>query len=395
MAIEHINLHLVLLLTIGFMSASLFGYIALRLKMSAIIGYLVGGFLIGPYSPVFVANPQLAESLAEIGVILMMFSVGMQFRWRDVIRSKKVTIPGGLLQTAAITMLGLLLFVVSGFSLEAGLVFGICLGVASTVVLVRQLMENRLLHTPQGKLCMGWLIIEDKIAVVSLLLLPLIANGEFGEGKLLFNAIGALLYLFIKFFLVIYLLYLVGKRIAGFVIEKVEATSSRELFTITILALAFMFTGFANLCGISIVIGAYLAGIVIGEINMHDKVTAHILPIKEAFIVLFFLAMGMLFDVRAIFSHFTLFALTLGIILVAKPVSAYFITKGFNRSKKEALTVAFALAQIGEFSFILAEEATRYKIFPDYAYDLIVATALISIAINPFLFKRISQATEG
>ncbi len=396
MVTEHLNLNLITLLAAGFLSASIFGYIARRFNVSTIIGYLVGGFFIGPYSPFFTANIKLAESVAEIGVILMMFSVGMQFHWRDVLGAKKVTMPGGFLQTAVITIFGLLLFAAAGYSLESGLIFGICLGIASTVVLVRQLADNKLLDTTQGKLCMGWLIIEDKIAVVSLVLIPTLAEGSFGQGKLFLSALASFVFVFFKFFLLVYLLFIAGKPFARFILEKVQALRSRELFTITVLALAFMFTELANIgFGISIVIGAFLAGIVIGEVNMHDKINSHILPIKEAFIVLFFLAMGMLFDLKAVFASFPLFIATLSIILIIKPLSAYLIAKGFHRTKGEALTVAVALAQIGELSFILAEESNRYQILPDPAYDVLVACAIISIAINPFLFKRLGEVRKS
>jgi CPA2 family monovalent cation:H+ antiporter-2 len=383
MMIEHLNLHLVLLLTAGFVSASFFGYIAHRLDVSPILGYLVAGFFIGPYSPFYVGNVALAESLAEIGVILMMFSVGLKFSWSDIVGAKKVAIPGGLLQTASIACFGTLLFLAVGYGLQGGIIFGVCLGVASTVVLIRCLSENNLINTPQGHLCVSWLILEDKIAVATLLLLPTLAITE----NPLLSISTSLVWLFIKFFVLVLVLFTAGKWLSKRILEKVAATKVRELYTITVLALAFCFAEMSNaIFGISIVIGAFMAGIVIGKTDAGQQVSSHIRPIKEAFIVLFFLTIGMLFDIKGILDNFPLFAGTLVIILIAKPLTAYVISKGFGRSRRDALTVAVALAQIGEFSFILAEEANRYQILPDIGYDVLVACALVSIACNPFLF---------
>ncbi len=387
MGIEHINVHLILLLTVGFASAALLGFIALRMHLSPILGYLVAGYLIGPYSPGFVADVKLSEQLAEIGVILMMFSVGMHFTWSDLLQVKKVAIPGALLQTIFATLLGAILFISAGYTLQAGIIFGLCIGVASTVVLIRGLTENHLLNTAQGHLCVGWLILEDKLTVLALLLLPIIAEQPIGEGLLVPVVLGSFVMIFIKFALLVLLLFTVGQWLAKRVLNQVVKTGSEELFTITILALAFIFAEVANLVfGMSIVIGAFLAGIAIGRTDIRHKVSDNIRPIKEAFIVLFFVAMGMLFDPKAIYEHFYLFVLTLAIILLAKPLAAYVIAKGFHRSNEEALTVAVALAQIGEFSFILAEEANRYRMFPDFGYDLLVACAFISISLNPYLF---------
>lgn len=385
---EHLNIQLILLLTVGFASASILGYLAHRLHVSPILGYLVAGYLIGPFSPGFVADLKIAEQLAEIGVILMMFSVGMHFTWDDLVKVKKVAIPGAFLQTFTAAFLGMLLFMVMGQTMQAGIIFGLCIGVASTVVLIRGLTENHLLNTSQGHLCVGWLILEDKITVVALLLLPTFAVTPIGQGLLLSSVLGSFALIFAKFFLLVFLLFTVGKRLAKIILEKVVKTGSQELFTITVLALAFVFAEVANLVfGMSIVIGAFLAGIAIGQTDVRHEVTQNIRPIKEAFIVLFFLAMGMIFDPKAIYEHFVLFVATLAIILLAKPLSAYVLAKGFGRTSREAITVAVALAQIGEFSFILAEEANRFKILPDFGYDVLVACALVSISLNPFLFK--------
>ncbi len=388
MVIEHINIQLILLLTVGFASASFFGYIAHRLHLPAILGYIIGGYLIGPYSPGYVADLKIAEQLAEVGVILMMFSVGLHFTWKDLLKVKNVAIAGAIFQTAVATVLGTLLFISSGQSIQSGIIFGFSIAVASTVVLIRGLTDNKLLQTPQGHLCVGWLVLEDLITVVLLLLLPTLALASTGQDLAVANVVQFVAIVLGKFLLLLVLLFTVGKWAARHILEKVVKTGVQELFTISVLALAFVFAEIANFgFGMSIVIGAFLAGIIIGQTDVRHQVTENTRPIKEAFIVLFFLSMGMLFNLNAIYENFLLFILTLSIILIAKPLAAYVLAKGLGRSRTEALTVAVGLAQIGEFSFILAEEANRFQLLPDLGYDVLVACALVSISLNPFLFK--------
>lgn len=388
MVIEHINIQLLLLLTVGFASASFFGYLAHRLHMPPILGYLIGGYLIGPYSPGYVSDLKLAEQFAEVGVILMMFSVGLHFTWGDLLKVKNTAIAGAIFQTLVATVLGTLLFISSGQSVQAGIIFGFSIAVASTVVLIRGLTDNSLLHTSQGHLCIGWLVLEDLITVILLLLLPTLALASSGQEFMVVNTVWFIATVLMKFFLFLALLFTIGKWAVRHILEKVVKTGLRELFTISVLALAFVFAEVANLVfGMSIVIGAFLAGIVIGQTDVRHQVTENTRPIKEAFIVLFFLSMGMLFNLKAICDNFALFIATLSIILIAKPLAAYVLAKGLGRSRTEALTVAVGLAQIGEFSFILAEEANRFELLPDLGYDVLVACALVSISLNPFLFK--------
>lgn len=385
MITEYLNLKIVLILTVGFSLASILGYLTHRLKLSPILGYLIAGYLIGPYFPGFVADVKLSEQLAEIGVILMMFGVGLHFKWQDLMNVKFIAIPGAIGQTLIAATCGALLLYMSGWTLEAGIIFGLAIGVASTVVLVRVLTDNSLLHTPQGHICVGWLIVEDLITVIVLLLVPTLAAGN--EMTMQSVALSIAVALF-KFFLLAVIMFTIGRSFVGYALEKVVQTKSHELFTLTILALTFIIaTGSALVFGTSIALGAFIAGMVIGQTNLRRQVSNNALPLKDAFVVIFFLSVGMIFNPHAIVDHFFLFISTLGIILILKPLTAFVISVTLKYPYKTALTVAIALAQIGEFSFILAEEAMKFKILPDDGYDIIVACALVSISINPLLFK--------
>lgn len=385
---DTINLNLVLLLTVGFAVASILGYISYRLKLSPIVGYLLGGYVIGPFSPGFVADLQMAEQLAEIGVILMMFGVGLHFKWQDLMYVGKIAIPGAIGQTLAATTIGALLMYSIGWTLEAGLILGAAVGVASTVVLVRVLTDFNILHTPQGHIAVGWLIVEDIITVAILILVPALSTSASGEEFSIQTTFLSLAYIFIKFIVITTLLFSLGKKIISYVLSTIVSTHSHELFTLSILALTFVIAvGTSMASGTSIALGAFIAGMMLGQTNFHRQVSLNTIPLKDAFVVIFFLSIGMLFNPFAIIDNFFLFIGILFIIIVVKPITAFLITLLFKYPLKTALTLAIALAQIGEFSFILAEEATRYKILPDVGFDLIVACSLVSITINPVLFR--------
>ena len=261
--------------------------------------------------------------------------------------------------------------------------------------MVRGLKEHNLFKTFSGQVAVGWLILEDKITVAALLLLPTLALVPLNDASLLPNLLEVCVLLVVKFILFAILLFTLGRVIAKYILEKVETTGSHELYTITVLALAFAFAELANIVfGLSIVIGAFLAGIVIARTDSQNKVASHTKSLEEAFVVIFFLSMGMLFNVQAVYEHFALFVGTLAIILLAKPLTAYLLARGFSLTKKDSLVIAVALAQIGEFTFILAEEAYRFDILPALGYDVLVACALVSISINPFLFKWVSSQPE-
>lgn len=391
MSIESLNLKIVIILTIGFTLASLLGYLTQRIKLSPILGYLLAGYMIGPYFPGFVADLQIAEQLAEVGVMLMMFGVGLHFKWEDLASVKNIAIPGAIIQTlVAMAVAALFVHHIWG-SWEVGIIIGLAIGVASTVVLVRLLGDNNLLNTLQGHIAVGWLIVEDILTVAVLILLPTIVALLTGSSISIQEILTALGVVLIKFAILAAIMFTLGRKFVSYALFKIARTRSPELFTLTVLALTFLIaTGSALLFGASIALGAFIAGMVIGQTDVRHQASAYASPMKDVFVVIFFLSVGMLFNPLAIIKNFPLFLSILIIILVIKPLTAYFIVVLMRYPKTIALSIAFALAQIGEFSFILAEEAGKFHIFPDEAYDIIVACALISISINPLLFKALN-----
>lgn len=389
---DALNLKIVLILAVGFALASLFGYFSLKLKLSSILGYLLAGYVIGPFSPGFTADIEVAEQLAEIGVVLMMFSVGLHFHWKDLLNVRNIAIPGALGQTCVATLVGALLIRAMGWSWEAGIVFGLAIGVASTVVLVRVLTDHHLLHTPNGHISVGWLIVEDIITVFALLLLPVMESSIKGETlsfSIIFFDVALVVF---KFLALILIMFTAGSKIVEYVLRKILSIHSEELFTITVLGLTFVIaTGSTLLFGTSIALGAFVAGLVIGQTGARHLITKTTTPLRDVFVVIFFLSVGMLFNPSGIFNQFWFFLAVLGIVLVIKPLAAFLIVRVLKKPYSTAFIVAFALAQIGEFSFILAEEASRMDILPDAAYDVIIACAMVSISINPLFFRAFSK----
>lgn len=382
------NLHVVLILTFGFAFACILGYLSYRLNLSPILGYLLAGYLIGPYSPGFVAEMSIAEQLAEIGVVLMMFGVGLDFKWQDLTSVKHIAIPGAVVQTLAASILGALLIYSLGWSLKAGIVIGLAVGVASTIVLVRVLADNNLLRTKQGHIAVGWLVVEDLITVAFIILIPTLAemssNQEISYWE--FIKLGAIIAG--KFALLAIIMLTIGRQVAGYVLTKIEATRSKELFTVGVLAVTFIVaTGSAIVFGTSIALGAFIAGLVVGQTKVRHKAELHSTHMKDAFVVIFFLSIGMIFNPAAVIEYFPFFIGILAIIIIVKPLATLIICLVMKQPITTALTLAVALAQIGEFSFILAESGLKFKILPDEGYDLIVACAIVSISINPLLFK--------
>lgn len=381
------SLKIVLILTIGFSLASLLGYFSHRAKLSPILGYLLAGYLIGPYSPGYEADVAVAEQLAEIGVILMMFRVGLHFKQQDLFKVKYIAIPGAIGQTVITTAVVACIVYAVGWFLESGILFGLAIGVASTVVLVRVLTDFNLLKTLQGHISVGWLIVEDMITVVALVLVPTLAILVKGAEISVQDLIISIIFVLLKFALLIGIVFTIGRRIIKYLLSKVEV-ASHELFILTILAITFLIAaGSTMLLGISIALGAFIAGMVVGQTHVRHKVSVNTAPLQDVFVVIFFLSIGMLFNPRAIAEHFALFISTLAIILILKPLIAFIIVLTLKYPLKIALTVAVALAQVGEFSFILTEQAMRYKILPQQGFDIIVACSLISISMNPLLFK--------
>ncbi len=391
MAIDSYNLKIVLILAIGFSLASLLGYFTQRLKLSPILGYLLAGYIIGPYSPGFVADVTVSEQLAEIGVVLMLFGVGLHLKWEDLANVKNIAVPGAIGQTLVAATCGALLVYSIGWPIEVGVIVGLAIGVASTVVLVRVLSDNYLLDTLEGHVAIGWLIVEDILTVLVLILLPVLATLS-SDGELpisqFFWTIGLAV---TKFFLLAIVMFTVGKKVVTFILMHIARLRSHELFTLTLLALTFVIaTASAVVFGTSIALGAFIAGMVIGQTHVKHQASANALPMKDAFAVIFFLTVGMIFNPLAITENWVFFIGVLIIVLLIKPLAAFFIVWVMRYPLKVALTVALALAQIGEFSFILGEEAIKFHLLPDEGYDIIVACALISISLNPLIFRGVN-----
>jgi len=377
------ELNLVATLAGALSAALVFGYITHRLGLSPIAGYLVAGLLVGPYTPGFVADTSAAEQLAEVGVILLMFGVGLQFHVHELLAVKWIAIPGAIAQSAAATGLGALAAHAFGWSWSAGIVFGIALAVASTVVLVRVLSDHNALHSPAGHIAVGWLVVEDLFTVLVLVVLPAVAGG--GDRPALWLV---LLLTAAKVAGLAVIVVLAGGRAIPRLLDYVAATHSRELFTLTVLALALgIAVVSAVLFGVSMALGAFLAGLVVGRSEYSLRAASDALPMRDAFAVLFFVSVGMLLDPAFLSSSMWLLAATLAIVLLGKPLAAILAVRLFGYPFQVALTVAIALAQIGEFSFILAALGRDLGVLPPSAMNAIVTVSIVSIVINPLLYR--------
>jgi CPA2 family monovalent cation:H+ antiporter-2 len=389
-------------ITAGLVLAFVFGAIANRLRLPTTIGYLVAGIVVGPFTPGFVADQWIASQLAEVGVILLMFGVGLHFSLKDLLRVRTIAIPGALLQMSAATILGLMLALLFGWSLSAGIVYGLALSVASTVVLVRALQEHRLVESERGHIALGWLVVQDLVMVLALVLLPALADAlnirpgaaaeTAGNVSSAADVIAALGTTIAKVTAFLALMLVVGRRVIPWVLHYVAHTGSRELFRLAVLSIALgVAYGASELFGISIALGAFFAGLIMHESPLSQRAAEESLPLRDAFAVLFFVSVGMLFD-PGIFARdpFSL-AGTLFIILVCNPSVAYAIVRIFGRSRFTGLTLAASLAQIGEFSFILSGLGLALGLLPGEARDLVLAGAIISIFANPILFGALER----
>jgi CPA2 family monovalent cation:H+ antiporter-2 len=382
------HLPLILTLTGGLAAALLLGYITQRLGLSPIVGYLLAGIVVGPKTPGFTANRSIAEQLAEIGVILLMFGVGLQFHLKELLAVRRVALPGAIGQSLVATLLGLLVtqVAVPNWTWQAGVVFGLAISVASTVVLLRVLSDNNDLHTPAGHIAVGWLVVEDLLTVLVLVLLPVLARGEEAEG----SAAVAIGWSLVKIGLLVAFVFYVGGRAIPWLLARIAATRSRELFTLTVLVVALgIAVGAAQLFGVSMALGAFLAGMVVGQSDFSSRAGADALPMRDAFAVLFFVSVGMLLDPAPLWTMPLLVAATLAVILIGKPLAALAIVLVLGHPLRTALAVAVALAQIGEFSFILAALALKLEIMPKDGYDVLVVAAILSISLNPVLYRLI------
>jgi CPA2 family monovalent cation:H+ antiporter-2 len=385
------NVDLILTLTGALTAAVILGFITEKLKLSPIVGYLLAGIAVGPFTPGFVANHELASQSAEIGVILLMFGVGLHFHVKDLLAVRKVAIPGALVQITVATLLGAVATRLLGWSWNAGFVFGIAISVASTVVLTRVLSDNQALQTPDGHLAIGWLVVEDLFTVVVLVLLPALAggiSGEAGSGGSVWLTLGIAM---LKLAALVVFTFVIGGKVIPICLGAVARTGSRELFTLTVLVVALgIAVGAARFFGASMPLGAFLAGMIVGQSEFSARAASDALPMRDAFAVLFFVSVGMLLDPSAIIHQWPLMLLTLGIIFIGKPLAALLVTLALKRPLVSALVIAIALAQIGEFSFILAALATNLKVFPPEAMNALVFGSIVSITLNPLLYKAIA-----
>ena len=382
---------LITLLVAAFVAAFVLGALARRVHLSPIVGYLLAGVAIGPFTPGFVADETLAPQLAELGVILLMFGVGLHFSLRDLLHVRAIALPGAVAQIAAATLLGWGLARWLGWSNTAGIVFGLALSVASTVVLLRELEQRRLLDTARGHIAVGWLIVEDVAMVLALVLLPALAGGggeSTEEGSLLL----ALLATFAKVGGFVAVMLLFGRRVIPWVLERIAATGSRELFTLSVLAIALgVAFGSAMLFGVSFALGAFFAGLVLSESEFSHQAANETLPLRDAFAVLFFVSVGMLFDPGILIERPLDVVATFLIIVLGKSIAAWLIVRAFGKDNTTALLISASLAQIGEFSFILAGLGMQLEVLPRDGYDLILAGALLSIMLNPLLFGWVQR----
>ncbi len=395
------------ILAIGFTLALIMGYLAKRLGLSSIVGYLLAGFLVGPHSPGFSADIGLAMELAEVGVILLMFGVGLHFHLEDLLAVRGISLPGALIQSSAATLCGFAVAEACGLSVAEGLLMGMGLSVASTVVLLRVLTDNHMLDTVHGHVAVGWLVVEDILTVLILVLLPSLAvalnvNGG-GDGAALaasaatsgaqwlpmLKAVGlALLRLGLLWVIVL----VIGGRVVPWVLNHILRTRSQELFTLTVLVAAFATAvGAAVFFEASVALGAFLGGMVVGKSRVSHQAGADLLPFRDAFAVLFFLSVGMLLDPAFIVAEPGLILAALVIVLVVKPLTAIFVVSALGYSAQTGLVVGISLAQVGEFSFILASQAHALNIIGLQVYNVLVVCAIVSITLNPGTFRALPR----
>ena len=374
------------------------GFVATKLRLPPLVGYLLAGVAIGPFTPGYVGDQHLANQLAEIGVILLMFGVGLHFSIGDLMAVRKIAIPGAIGQIAVATVLGIAIATLWGWPFGAGLVFGLALSVASTVVLLRALEERGALDSGAGRIAVGWLIVEDLAMVLALVLLPALAGALGGDPRgLAGQAGGGSLWLtlgltLVKVALFLVLVLVVGQRVIPWILKQVARTGSRELFTLAVLAIALGIAyGSAELFGVSFALGAFFAGVVLAETDFSHRAAADSLPLQDAFAVLFFVSVGMLFDPSIVVREPAATLTVLGVILVAKTVAAFGIVIAFGYQMQTALLVSASLAQIGEFSFILAGLGVQLGLLPTEGRDLILAGAILSIMANSAVFAATAR----
>jgi monovalent cation:H+ antiporter-2, CPA2 family len=387
------NTPLISTIVVALALAWLLGAIAHRLRVPPLVGYLLAGIAIGPFTPGFVADQGLANELSEIGVILLMFGVGLHFSLEDLLSVRAIAIPGAIVQIGFATLLGVGLAWLVGWGIGAGIVFGLALSVASTVVLLRAMQERRLIETERGRIAVGWLIVEDLAMVLALVLLPALAPILKGDAATSLMAlawpVGVTLAKVAAFVAVMLIL---GKRIIPWILHAMAHTGSRELFRLSVLVIALGCAYWsAALFGVSFALGAFFAGMILSESQLSQRAAQETLPLRDAFAVLFFAAVGMLFDPSIVLRAPLLLLATVFIIVIGKSLAAFLIVRAFRHPTSTALTISASLAQIGEFSFILASLGVSLALLPKTGSDLILAGAILSILINPLLFAALDR----
>ena len=380
------SIDLILTLAGGLGAALVFGYATYRIGLSPIVGYLIAGLLVGPYTPGFVADRHMAEQLAEVGIILLMFGVGLQFHIEELVAVWRVAVPGAIAQSVVATGLGMVVAHAFGWTSTAGLVFGIGLSVASTVVLIRVLSDNRDLHTRAGHIAVGWLVVEDLLTVLVLVMMPAIYGGRTGD-----SGVAASLGLAaLKVAILTALILVGGRRVVPWLLTRIAATRSRELFTLTVLALALCISvASAQFFGVSMALGAFLAGLVVGRSEFSVRAASEALPMRDAFAVLFFVSVGMLLEPGFVIRAPVLILSALAVVLIGKPLVALALVLLWGYPAGVALRIAVALAQIGEFSFIVAAAGALLGLVTDDVGNTLIATAMVSIAVNPLLYRAV------
>jgi CPA2 family monovalent cation:H+ antiporter-2 len=387
---------LIAMIVIGIGLAFVFGTIANRLRVSPIAGYLLAGVAVGPFTPGFIGDPSLALQLADIGVILLMFGVGLHFSLRDMLALKKALIPAVAAQIAISASLGAGIAWLLGFSWPAGMVFGLALSVASTVVLLRSLQKRRLLDTERGRLAMGWLIVQDFVTVLALVLIPVfatLAKGQnAGTGLAGTQFLETLALTFGKLAAFIGFMLVIGRRAIPGILHYVAHTGSRELFRLAVLSVALGVAFIASeFFGVSFALGAFFAGMILSESQLSARAAEESLPLRDAFAVLFFVSIGMLFNPMVVVNDPAALGATVLVVILGNAGIAFVLTRLLGYSVETALIVAIGLAQIGEFSFILADLGIGLGLLTARARDLILGTSIISILVNPFLTSLVDR----
>ncbi|GHA25488.1 sodium:proton antiporter [Devosia pacifica] len=402
----HHDTPLITTIVAGLVLAFIFGTIANRFRLPPLVGYLFAGVLVGPHTPGFVADQELGAELAELGVILLMFGVGLHFSLRDLMSVRALAIPGAVAQMGFATLLGLGLGLLMGWGVGGGLVFGLALSVASTVVLLKALQDRRLIETERGRIAVGWLIVEDMAMILALVLIPAIASiGGVETGihdpfvsfvervfRTEIGVVGVMGLTILKVAAFVGFMLIVGRRVIPWALHATAHTGSRELFRLAVLAIALgVALGSSVLFGVSLALGAFFAGMILAESELSQRAAQETLPLRDAFAVLFFVSVGMLFDPMIVITDPLPLLATVFIIIVGKSVASFAIVMLFRRPLSTALTISASLAQIGEFSFILASMGVTLALMPSEAQDLILAGALISIILNPVVFWGVER----